>query len=121
MGFFDRLFWKSDATRKPPEHAFIVTPKLSDDRFGTDEERERIHEFSDQLEAAIESAGAGEFDGDEFGEGVCSLYMYGPNADALFAVVDPLLKASPLAKGAEGVKRYGEASDPGAREEVVGY
>lgn len=104
-----------------PEHAFIVTLKLSDDQFGTEEERGRIHQLSDRLERAIESAGAGEFDGDEFGGGTCTLFMYGPNADALFAAVDPLLSASSLAKGAKGVKRYGEASDPNAREELVEY
>jgi len=121
MGFFSKIFGKSDTTPKPPEHAFILTLKLSNDQFGTKDERERIHKFSDQLESAIESADAGEFDGDEFGEGVCTLYMYGPDADALLSAVDPLVKASPFAKGAKGVKRYGEASDPEAREETVEY
>ena len=121
MGIFKNIFAKPEAKLKEPEHAFIVTLILSDDQYGTEDERDRIHQFSDQLEAAIESAGAGEFDGDEFGAGTCTLYMYGPNADALFAAVDPLFKQSPLVKGARGVRRYGEASDQDAKEETVDY
>ena len=103
------------------ERAFIVTLKLSDDEYGTEEERDQIHQLSGQLEESIKSASAGEFDGDEFGGGTCNLYMYGPDADSLFVAVNPLLKASSLSKGARGVKRYGEASDPNAREEIVEY
>ena len=121
MGFFAKIFGKSEAKPKGPEHAFIVTLNLSNGQYGTEDERDRIHQFSDQLNAAIESAKAGELDGDEFGEGICTLYMYGPDADTLFAAVDPLLRASSLVKGGKGVKRYGEASDPNARKETVEY
>lgn len=121
MGFIANFFGRSEPKLKEPEHSFIVTLKLSDDKYGSETDRDSIHQFSDQLEAAIESACVGEFDGDEFGEGICNLYMYGPDADALFAVVDALFKASPLAKGAKGIKRYGEAADPNAREETVEY
>lgn len=50
------------------------------------------------------------------GGGECVLYMYGPDADLLFAAVEPVLKSSALASGGWAVKRYGEASDPGANE-----
>jgi hypothetical protein len=98
------------------EHAVIAHLKLSDEGFGTGDEVEAIHELSDQLAEAIEGTEAGEFDGDEFGEGECVLYMYGPDADALFAAIEPLLRGSPLAKGARVVKRYGEAGDRNAKE-----
>jgi hypothetical protein len=42
--------------------------------------------------------------------------MYGPDADALFDAIQPILKRSPHAKGGFAIKRYGEASDPKARE-----
>jgi len=117
MGFLS----KSTSQSKQPEHAFIVELKLSNDEYGTEDEGNRIHNLSDELLAAIDSAGVGEFDGDEFGGGTCSLYMYGPDVDALFKVVDPILRSSPLTKGATAVKRYGEASDPAAKEEKVQY
>lgn len=44
---------------------------------------------------------------------------YGPDADTLFQVIKPVLKASPEAKGGFAIKRYGEASDPEAREVKV--
>src|SRR5882672_412205 len=75
---------------KPPKHAVLVHLKLSDADQGREDEREEIHRWSDKLEQAILAAKAGEFDGDEFGGGECTLYMYGPDADALFAAIQPL-------------------------------
>jgi hypothetical protein len=40
------------------------------------------------MQQAIEEAAAGEFDGDEFGDGKCVLFMYGPDADRLFGVIE---------------------------------
>ena len=100
------------------EHAVIVHLKLSDEGFAT-EKLDAIGELQREMTQAIENAYVGEFDGNEIGGGECVLYMYGVDADALFAVVKPLLKASPSAKGGFAIKRYGEASDPGAREVEV--
>lgn len=101
------------------EHAVIAHLKLSDDAFGTSDESHAIHELSGQLARAIEAHGAGELDGDEFGDGECVLFMYGPDADALFAAVEPILRSSPLARGARVVKRYGDASDHHSKEVSV--
>ncbi|MCA9101835.1 MAG: hypothetical protein R3C10_01485 [Pirellulales bacterium] len=101
------------------EHAVLVYFKLSDDEFGTTLEREQIQELSDRLAEAIEGNVAGEFDGDEFGEGHCTLFMYGPDADVLFEVIEPILSDSPLRCGGYAIKRYGEASDENARETRV--
>lgn len=101
------------------EHAVIVHLRLDDDGFGSDEKRESINERQDDLADAIDDAEAGEFDGDEFGEGECVLYMYGPDADVLFDTIKPILKKSPHSKGGFAIKRYGEASDPKAKEVKV--
>jgi hypothetical protein len=117
MGVLGRLFSKSkpknDQTKQEPEQAVLVHLKLSDDEMGSAQERDRIFELEDKLAGAISERAAGEFDGNEFGEGGCVLYMYGPNADELFAAVEPVLRASPLVKGGYAVVRYGP---PGARE-----
>ena len=61
-----------------PEHAVLVHLKLSDSGFGTEAEREALFELEQRLERAILAAAVGEFDGNEVGEGLCTLYMYGP-------------------------------------------
>lgn len=81
--------------------------KVSNDEYGTDEERDVIHHFTDILAEVILKSGAGVFDGDEFGNGECGLFMYGPNADRLFNVVEPLLRGWKPLRGGYAIKRYG--------------
>jgi hypothetical protein len=98
------------------QNSVDVYLKLSDDEFGTKEEFNRIEELCDELKAAIDAEKAGEFDGNEFGQGEATLYMYGPDADTLFSVVGPILKKSPLTMGGWAIKRYGEIGDLDAKE-----
>lgn len=56
--------------------------------------------LEDELTEAIESAGVGEFDGNLLGEGEAILYMYGPDAEVLYAAIRPVLLAYPLCQGA---------------------
>lgn len=76
-----------------------------------------LREVEGKLEAAIKAAGAGDFDGDEIAvdgsDG--SLYMYGQDADRLFAAIRPVLDATPFMRGATVLLRYGPPSG-GARE-----
>jgi hypothetical protein len=72
--------------------------------------------LEEQLAAAIKESGAGDFDGNEFGKGVCALYMYGPSADRLFTVVQPALRKFRAPAGSYDIKRYGK---PGAKQERV--
>lgn len=92
--------------------AVLVHLKLSDDGFGGEAERESIFQLEQELEKAITAARAGEFDGNEFGEGQCTLYMYGPSAEALFRAIAPILESSPLARGATVIKRAGPPGSP---------
>ena len=78
--------------------------------------REAVRDLERRLERAIQADAAGEFDGDEFGGNKCVLYMYGPDADRLFEIIEPILKSVPLASGGYAIKRYGEAHDSRARE-----
>jgi hypothetical protein len=101
------------------EQAVIVNLRLSDQSFGSPAERDAIHALSDRLEMAIAEAQVGEFDGDEFGEGKCLLYMYGPDAQKLFGVVEPVLRSSPMVKGGWVIKRFGRADQPNVTVERV--
>ncbi len=103
------------------KQAVIVYLRLSDGGSGSDEEREALFDLQEQMMRAIADAAAGEFDGDMWGEGECILYMYGPDADRLFAAIEPLLKSCPLASDGYAIKRYGEAGDPDAREVRVAW
>lgn len=123
LGFFARLFSGSaekteaaPAPKRKPEQAVLLHLILSDDEFGTEDEREAIYLLSDRLEDAIERHQAGEFDGNEFGGGGCVLFMYGPDADALFSAIEPIVRLSPLTRDGHAIKRYGDADDDNARE-----
>lgn len=75
-------------------------------------------EFERAIQAAIEDAGVGEYDGNELAvdgsDG--TMYMYGADADKLFEVVRPHLASTKLLRNVEVTLRYGEALDFSARE-----
>jgi len=83
---------------------------------GSDEERQRIHDLEDRLSDAIKRSAAGDFDGDEYGDGYCTIYMYGPSAEVLFSAVKPELKSYHANSGSYALKRYGK---PGSKQDRV--
>ncbi|MEU5347112.1 hypothetical protein AB0H18_40910 [Streptomyces sp. NPDC020766] len=48
------------------------------------------------METATERGEVGEVDGNEFGGGEAVVYAYGPDADALFEVLEPTLRSLPF-------------------------
>ena len=96
------------------DHAVIVQF-----RYGSPD-LEPLFELENQLESAIETAKAGEYDGNEIagdgGDG--RLYMYGPDADRLAEVVRQILADASFMRSARITKRYGPPED-GVREVVV--
>lgn len=117
MGFFKRLFAAKQPAPKGPEHALLLSIRLGNDEFGEPGEVEAMHELQDELSAAIARAKAGELDGDELGAGVCTIYMYGPDADRLWNAVAPVLEKHTFRHGSEAVKRFGAPGE--AREEKI--
>lgn len=101
------------------EHAVITHLALIEDPFGSEHEREIIFSLASELQHAINDHNVGEFDGEEFGDGCCILYMYVPDADRLFEVVEEILRANPLARGGFIIKRYGHAQDASAVESKI--
>lgn len=97
-----------------PEHAVIV-------HFGYGStDLQPLSELEDRLSAAIGEAGVGELDGNEVAADGSDafLYMYGPDADALFATVRPILEGAVFMKGARARLRYGPPQH-GVRENEV--
>jgi hypothetical protein len=87
-----------------PEHDLLVVLKLSNRAIGRAAEREQIELFADELATAVAEAGVGEFDGDELGGGECILFFCGPDLERLLGVLLPLLRRSPLCRGASIVR-----------------
>ena len=83
------------------EHAVIVRFQYGSTDLGV------LLELEEKLEAAIVTAGAGEYDGNEIAADGShgSLYMYGSDADRLVEVILPILEAAPFMAGAEVTKR----------------
>lgn len=102
-----------DATLGPedpgPEQAVIVHVVAGEDSLFLDLIEEPLIE-------AIEVSDVGEFDGNLIGAEEAVLYMYGPDANALFAAIAGVLQDADLPAGSYAIKRFG---GPGASEERV--
>jgi hypothetical protein len=106
MGFWKGLFGTRPVAN--PDDSVTVHFTLSDKKFGSSEERDRVHRFSHELATLIQECQVGEFDGDEFGNGEGTLFMYGPDADRLFEAVLSALKTWEPLRGGHVIKRYGK-------------
>ena len=84
------------------------------------ESTDAIFALEEQLETAIEKAGVGDFDGDEIAADLSDgyLYMYGPDADAVFRVVEPILKSAAFMHGARVEMIYGTLGEDVPRKVV---
>jgi len=101
------------ASRAAEEQAVLVYLSLSAPLSASKAELTGLLKLEEQVALAIERAHVGEHDGNEIGGGEFTIYCYGPNGDRLFAAIEPVLRASALAKGARVVIRYGK---PGSKQ-----
>lgn len=116
MRIFDKILGKKSKQVPPaPEHAVLVHFAYG----STD--LSRLFALEEQLEDVITAARVGEFDGNEVATDGSdgTLYMYGPDADALFAAVRPILQATEFMKGAHVKLRYGPPQDGVQEVEIV--
>ena len=98
------------------EHAVIVAFDYASDTL------EQLHALEERLRDAIDEAGVGEFDGNEIASDLSdgTLYMYGPDADALFKVVKPILLDASCLRRASATLRFGPPEDGvSEREETL--
>src|SRR6187397_2692330 len=106
MGLFDKLFGQKREmvnNDSENEHAVIVHFTYYKD------DLEPLFELEEKLEEAITEKVAGEYDGHEIALDMSDgfLYMYGPNAEALFKAVKPTLEQTDFTKGALATLRFG--------------
>jgi hypothetical protein len=110
MGFLQKLFGIKKAAERE-EHAVLVYL----DGIGLPDNVYQECDTStleDMISPILESKGLGEFDGTETGPKETTLFLYGSDADRLFAGVEPVLRSYPLCKGACVILRYGGPGAP---------
>ena len=107
MGLFSGAFEKP--VKEPEDQAVIVTldgTSLPDDvyeQYDTDTLEQLLTEALGNL---------GECDGVEHGESNTQIFLYGPDAEAMFRAIEPTLRAYPLAALARVIVRYGPPGAP---------
>jgi hypothetical protein len=112
------LWWQrvpmTDSGPAHRQHAVIVHLKLSDQAFGSFDERERAFALEDRLEDALSRSAVAEYDGHEFGGGWCRFYVYGDDANAIATLVAPIVAQFSRSPSSVLIKRFGP---PGAPQE----
>src|ERR1041385_3685468 len=100
MGLFDK---KKDEIAPATMQAVVVQFNFPSGNL------DRIFELEDQLAKAVEGASVGELDGNEIAvDGRDNLfYMYGPDADRMYAAIEPVLLSSEMLSQAKVLLRYG--------------
>ena len=84
------------------QHAVLI-------QLGTSHSPDDLAELEDKLAALVEHEGVGEFDGHEIGPDKTTLFLYGPDADVLFSVVQATLHQNMISNNARVILRYGDA------------
>lgn len=103
-----------DLNPEDQEHALILTLNLGDlPEMSTEEVFKAIQALEGKLEGLLPKGS--ELDGDEFGEGVCNIYIYGKNADDMYKAVEEALRKSKF-EHIDVYLRYGGVDDDGAKE-----
>lgn len=115
MGFFAR---RTDGPAGVSEQTVTARYALGAGPGGTATDLHSVYALEERLAAAIGDARAGEFEPPRFGADEVVLSAYGPDADRLFAAMEPALRSFPP-RPATVLLRYGGHDDADAPEAVV--
>lgn len=102
------------------DHSVLISFPLSDSGFGTEAERDRFIGLEEEITAALASSNVGFVDGHGFGDGTAELFLHGADADSLYAVVEPLVKAFQPATGSSVLLLYGSEEHSSSRTVELG-
>jgi hypothetical protein len=107
MGLLSKLFGsKKDSKKGPPEQELEVHFSYGSTSL------QHLYALEDLVRTAIVDAAVGHYEGhDVAADGSDGrFYMYGPDAEAMLRVIDPVLTASPLMRGATVTLWFGTRS-----------
>ena len=104
MGLLSKLFGSRNATKVgPPVQEVEVHFAYGSTNF------QYVYSLGDKIQVAIAEAKVGEYDGHAIpadgSEG--RYFVYGPDAEAIFKAIAPVLEASPFMRGATVTLRFG--------------
>jgi hypothetical protein len=106
-----------------PEQIVIVTFYNFAEKFWTEDKRslDPLFELEDELEKVLESRPVGQLDGHEIAVDGSDgfLFLYGPDADALYSAIEPVLRASPVTQGGNATLRYGSPDETNVLEKYL--
>jgi hypothetical protein len=103
MGLFSKLFGSKDASKNGSQQEVEVHFAYGSTNF------QYVYSLGDEIQTAIAEARVGEYDGHALpadgSEG--RYFIYGPDAEAIYRAIAPVLEASPLMRGATITLRFG--------------
>ncbi len=104
MGLLSKLFGSKNSEQgTPAEQEVEVYFEYGSTNF------QYVYSLGDQIQRAVAEAKVGEYDGHAIpadgSEG--RYFIYGPEAEAIVQVIQPVLEASPLMRGATVTLHYG--------------
>jgi hypothetical protein len=106
-----------------PDHAIIVTFYNFGEKFWNEERRplDPLFDLEDEILERLNGKEVGELDGHEIAVDGSDgfLFLYGPDADALYQVIEPVLRASKVTQGGHATLRYGAYNTPNVREKYI--
>jgi hypothetical protein len=106
VGIFSRIFGPSEPSQyHAHEQAVIVHFSYGSTNL------QFVYAMEDQLRIAISDANAGEYDSKEVADDGSDgyFYMYGPDAEALYRVISPVLAGTSFTRTATVTLRFGAA------------
>ncbi len=117
MSLLSRLFGKKAGPAPPPDPAssdlqavlvHLDGVNLPDHVYQEND----LATIESQVTEALSRLGLGICDGNEMGPTESTLFLYGPDAEKLFAGIESVLRANPLCQGARVVLRQGGPGSP---------
>jgi hypothetical protein len=82
-------------------------------------EFDHLMDIEEAVIEAVDAAGTGVHDGHDIGQGEFTLFSYGPDADALWDTIRPVLVRFPKCLGARVEKRHHDIDVDGPSESFV--
>jgi hypothetical protein len=104
MGLFSKLFGSKSGAKSGSSHQEVeIHFEYGSTNF------QHVYALGDEIQNAIADAKVGEYDGHALpADGSDGRYfIFGPDAEAIYKVISPLLEASPLMRGATVTLLYG--------------
>jgi hypothetical protein len=105
------------------QHSIVVQFYDFADKFWTEgtQSLDPLYALEDALIDALDGKNVGELDGHEIAidgsDGF--LFLYGPDADVLFAVIEPILRKSPVTPDADATLSYGDPDEADVPRKMI--